>query len=136
MTARVPGGRIASALALLVLLGASLLPIANAEAAAWRFDHGHITLSGVIPEHDHPWDTSAHRGHVHDHGQDHSTDGDDESQAEDVVFSLDDQGTPSVAPATGPRLPVMLGEPREVAVRLADRLAGVPPRVEAPPPRG
>ncbi|MCK9486428.1 MAG: hypothetical protein M0R73_06965 [Dehalococcoidia bacterium] len=136
MKVSVLGGRIVAALALVVLLGASLLPIADAEAAGWRHDHGHITLGGVVPDHDHPWERGGRGGPARsgEHHHDHADAGGGEAHAE-VVFIFDDDGTPSVMPALGPLLSLLPGSAREVEVVPAQRLAGVAVGVEAPPPR-
>ena len=54
------GSRLFVAAALFALACTFAVPVANAEWSAWRFDHGHVTLSGAILDHTHPWEfTSA-----------------------------------------------------------------------------
>jgi len=53
------GSRLFVAAALFALACTFAVPVANAEWSAWRFDHGHATLSGAIPDHTHPWESTS-----------------------------------------------------------------------------
>lgn len=44
--------------ALIALAVTYLTPLVNTEWAAWRYDHGHATASGVVMPHEHPWDAA------------------------------------------------------------------------------
>lgn len=62
--------RIWLAVALLSLASTFLVPIVNSEWAGWRPDHGHLTISGHVGPHVHPWEVSkshrdGHGGAVH-----------------------------------------------------------------------
>jgi len=53
------GSRFFVAAALFALACTFAVPVANAEWSAWRFDHGHATLSGAVPDHTHPWESTS-----------------------------------------------------------------------------
>jgi len=54
--------RVAAMAALLALAATYLTPLVSVEWAAWRHDHGHITLSGTVAPHSHPWEREASSG--------------------------------------------------------------------------
>src|SRR5690606_5979462 len=47
--------RLLAVIALLALAATYLTPLVNTNWNAWRYDHGHASLSGEIGEHSHPW---------------------------------------------------------------------------------
>lgn len=50
--------RLFAVLALVALAATYLTPIIDADWNAWRYDHGHATLSAV-GEHSHPWESGS-----------------------------------------------------------------------------
>ena len=50
--------RLLAVVALLALAATYLTPLVNADWNAWRYDHGHASLTGVH-QHTHPWQVSA-----------------------------------------------------------------------------
>lgn len=48
--------RLVAVIALLALAVTYLSPLVNVEWNAWRYDHGHLSLTSSTAEHTHPWD--------------------------------------------------------------------------------
>ncbi len=48
-----------SAVAVLAALAATYLtPLVNSDWNAWRFDHGHASVTGFVGDHTHPWESA------------------------------------------------------------------------------
>lgn len=83
-----PGGRtryqrrLIAVAALLVLLAAQSPTVAGGQLAGWSAAHGHVTLNGTVPPHQHPWNrpAAAHASAAPD------------AQSEEVAFTLSDTG--------------------------------------------
>lgn len=73
--------------ALLVLLAAQSPSVAGGQLAGWSAAHGHVTLNGTVPPHQHPWDrlAAAPASDV------------PVAQSEDVAFTLSDSGVVDLA---------------------------------------
>jgi hypothetical protein len=116
--------RILAIVALLALAATYLTPIVNVDWSAWRYDHGHLSLSPVSSHHTHPWDRS-------------STGGTTTDSHPGLVFTASGDSTPGVT---------AIARPAHVEVTVAlqavplERASLVPPPAEAsepasPPPR-
>ncbi len=125
MLVRIPDSRLLAAAALFVLLGVPLLPVAQADAAGWRFDHGHL---GAAPaDHEHPWDD----GHADAAAQPHEGD----SGSQPLVFTMDDDGTLGAEPRGLPMLQAVMAPPDQVPPAPTAAVTQVRPAPEAPPPQ-
>jgi len=79
--------RLIAAAALLVLLVAQSPSVAGGQLAGWSATHGHVTLNGTIPPHQHPWDRPA-AANASDTPA---------AQSEDVAFTFSDSGRVDLA---------------------------------------
>jgi hypothetical protein len=120
LTSSLPA-RVAAAVALVALLHAAAIPILDSDRAAWRYDHGHLSLASGLIEHHHPWDEA--------YAQDEAE--------RDLVFTFADA---SVAPEGGVDVPAS-GAPlapshpsRPIVALVVQPLDG-PAAAMTPPPR-
>lgn len=120
------GSQLFIACALVALASTFVLPLSNPDFAGWRLDHGHMTLSPVVPHHSHAWE------HSHSEAE--------HSQDDRVVTTNGDLGSmPGIghawAPAptiSSPVAPIefeALEAPRSPAPALAAPPLTPPPRV-------
>lgn len=111
--------------ALLSVLAATISPALGLQLIAWMPGHEHITLSGTVPQHSHPFDDDAE---AHTHARDDSPD-------EAVGFAAPSDLLPKYVPLLGlavleltsPSVP----EPHSSTARAATVFIPTP----APPPR-
>ena len=61
-SSRTTRARLFAVIALFALAATYLTPLVNADWAAWRYDHGHLSLAPVAGQHTHPWDRSTAEG--------------------------------------------------------------------------
>ena len=116
--------------ALIALAAAYLTPIASPEWAAWSYDHGHATASGVVMPHTHPWDHAPVLGGTATTGS--------EDAAGAIVFTANGDSMPGItalwtAPAAGIVIAMLTCLVVLAAVVRPATYASVP---AAPPPRG
>lgn len=81
--------RLFGAAAIVVLLAAQSPSVAVGQLAGWSPSHGHMTLTGVVPPHEHPW------------GQQHQplAVAVPQTRSENVAFTLSDNGVVNLASA-------------------------------------
>lgn len=79
--------RLLAVVALLALAATYLTPLVNADWNAWRYDHGHASLTG-IHQHTHPWqDRATALGDTADTG---------DGEHPGLVFTGSDESTPGI----------------------------------------
>ncbi len=84
-SSRTFSARLLAVVALLALAATYLTPLVNADWNAWRYGHGHASLT-TVHEHTHPWDHNAPAlGDSADHGE-HAG----------LVFTGSDDSTPGM----------------------------------------
>ena len=126
--------RMLAVLALASLAWVSLSPLVDVEWAAWSYNHGHVTVSGLVMPHAHPWE-DATRGLT---AADADGAGESGEPGDSIVFIANGDSVPGVtvlwaAPATAIAIAMLtclvalavLGRP------VAHTLVPAPP-----PPRG
>lgn len=129
--------RLVAVLALASLAWVSLSPLVDVEWAAWSYNHGHATASGLVMPHAHPWDDAA-RG-LAAAGATNAIDAGESGEATDpIVFTANGDSVPGVtvlwtAPVVGIAIAMLTCLVALAALRRPVAFALVPP---PPPPRG
>lgn len=126
--------RILAVLALASLAWVSLSPLVDVEWAAWSYNHGHATASGLVMPHVHPWE-DATRGLT---TADADGAGESGEAADPIVFTANGDSVPGVtvlwtAPVVGIAIAMLTCLVALAALRRPVAFALVPP---PPPPRG
>lgn len=111
--------RLFAVLALVALAATYLTPIIDADWNAWRYDHGHASLTPV-GQHSHPWDHPGGQG---------APDGSSEDAG--FVFTASSDSVPGIAAIWTPSTATAVAPLSNVLVEFK---AIAPPRGEAPAP--
>lgn len=114
--------------ALLALAATYLTPLVNADWNAWRYDHGHASITNVVGEHSHPWEDD----HAPGDGGDEAGD-----RTSDLVYTASSDSVPGLTaiwarPADGIAT-LLAAFPVELAVLMSPASEGSAP--SPPPPK-